>query len=119
MTDPKEPHDSIDPISSLPQSVAQEVEELERTSATATRLFDIRRIIGGLFLVYGIVVTILGIAPSDADLKKAQDININLWSGLVMIALGVLFLLWQHLRPLIPPTKEELAEAIAERPENP
>lgn len=36
----------------------KEVSELERTSATAARLFDIRRIIGGLFVVYGVIVTI-------------------------------------------------------------
>lgn len=50
----------------------KEVSDLEQKSATAARLFDIRRIIGGLFVVYGIIVTIAGISPSDADLKKAQ-----------------------------------------------
>ncbi|MGW1262852.1 hypothetical protein ACWD7Y_12915 [Streptomyces drozdowiczii] len=47
----------------------KEVSDLEQKSATAARLFDIRRIIGGLFVVYGIIVTIAGISPSDADLK--------------------------------------------------
>ncbi|MEU9122965.1 hypothetical protein AB0C96_24395 [Streptomyces sp. NPDC048506] len=88
-----------------------EVEELERTSATAARLFDIRRIIGGLFVVYGVIVTIAGLTASDADLKKAQDININLWTGLGMLALGGFFLLWQALRPAVPPTAAELAAA--------
>ncbi|MFG2650891.1 hypothetical protein [Streptomyces sp. NPDC048436] len=81
-----------------------EVSELERKSATAARLFDIRRIIGGLFVVYGVIVTIAGISPSDADMKKAEDININLWTGLAMLALGLFFLGWLWLRPTAPPT---------------
>ncbi|MGW7051824.1 hypothetical protein [Streptomyces sp. NPDC054887] len=83
-----------------------EVSELERKSATAARLFDIRRIIGGLFAVYGVIVTIAGITASDADLKKAQDVNINLWTGLAMLALGLFFLVWLKLRPLAPPAAE-------------
>lgn len=80
-----------------------EVEELERKSATAARLFDVRRIIGGLFVVYGVIVTIAGITASDADLEKAQDININLWTGIGMLALGLFFLIWVKLRPVAPP----------------
>ncbi|MGV4923285.1 hypothetical protein K2224_03430 [Streptomyces sp. BHT-5-2] len=81
----------------------QEVSELERSSATAARLFDIRRVIGGLFAVYGVIVTIAGLAASDADLRKAQGININLWTGLGMLALGAFFLVWLKLRPTVPP----------------
>ncbi|MYY06016.1 MULTISPECIES: hypothetical protein [unclassified Streptomyces] len=77
----------------------KEVSELEQKSATAARLFDIRRIIGGLFVVYGIIVTIAGISPSDEDLKKAEGVHINLWTGLAMLALGLFFLVWLKLRP--------------------
>ncbi|WP_405657398.1 hypothetical protein [Streptomyces sp. RK9] len=84
----------------------KEVSELERKSATAARLFDIRRIIGGLFVVYGVIVTIAGITASDADLKKAEGININLWTGLGMLALGLFFLAWLWLRPVVAPTAE-------------
>src|SRR6478609_6008178 len=87
----------------------KEVSDLEQKSATAARLFDIRRIIGGLFVVYGIIVTIAGISPSDADLKKAQGVHINLWTGLAMLALGLFFLVWMKLRP---------AEAPAHAPED-
>ncbi|MER5298079.1 hypothetical protein [Streptomyces lasiicapitis] len=79
----------------------KEVSELERKSATAARLFDIRRIIGGLFVVYGVIVTVAGLTASDADLKKAEDININLWTGLGMLALGLFFLVWLKLRPVV------------------
>ncbi|MCX5412021.1 hypothetical protein [Streptomyces sp. NBC_00059] len=70
-----------------------------RKSATAARLFDIRRIIGGLFVVYGVIVTIAGINPSEADLKKAEGVHINLWTGLAMPALGLFLLVRMKPRP--------------------
>ncbi|OEV05302.1 hypothetical protein AN216_03555 [Streptomyces oceani] len=85
----------------------QQVEELERQSNTAARLFDVRRIIGGLFVVYGVIVTFAGITASEADLEKAQDININLWTGLGMLALGIAFLVWLRLSPAVPPPPPE------------
>ncbi|MFF1959102.1 hypothetical protein ACFVWX_19195 [Streptomyces sp. NPDC058220] len=93
-----------------------DVEELEAKSATAARLFDIRRIIGGLFVLYGIIVTIAGITASDADLKKAQDININLWTGLGMLALGLFFLVWLKLRPTAPPTPPAASASSQDHP---
>jgi len=82
------------------RDVQREVAELEGKSATAARLFDVRRIIGGLFVVYGVIVTIAGFTASDADLDKAEGVNINLWTGLGMLALGLFFLVWLWLRPL-------------------
>ncbi|PKV89322.1 hypothetical protein [Streptomyces sp. TLI_146] len=90
----------------------REVSELEKKSATAARLFDIRRIIGGLFTLYGVIVTIAGINASDADLKKAEGVNINLWTGLGMLALGLFFLVWLWLRPLAPPAPEDDAAGL-------
>ncbi|MGW0970891.1 hypothetical protein [Streptomyces sp. f51] len=98
-------------MSDYSESDAQrQVADLEKKSATAARLFDIRRIIGGLFVVYGVIVTIAGITASDADLTKAGGININLWTGLGMLALGLFFLAWLWLRPLPPTTPETPAE---------
>jgi hypothetical protein len=68
--------------------------------SAAAKLFDIRLLIGGLFTVYGLMLTVAGFFTSDADLKKASNININLWLGLGMLVLGLLFLLWHRLRPL-------------------
>ena len=81
----------------------KEITELETKSATAARLFDIRRIIGGLFVVYGVIVMNAGFSASDADIEKAEGVNINLWTGLGMLILGLLFLLWLWLRPTVPP----------------
>ncbi|MEU6101763.1 hypothetical protein [Streptomyces flaveolus] len=86
------------------KNVQDEVSELESKSATAARLFDIRRIIGGLFVVYGVIVTIAGFVASDDDIDKAQGVNINLWTGVGMLVLGLFFLAWMKLRPIAPPT---------------
>jgi xanthine/uracil/vitamin C permease (AzgA family) len=76
----------------------------------AANRFDLRRIIGGLFVVYGVIVTIAGITASDADLAKAGGVNINLWTGLGMLALGLFFLAWLWLRPLPAPVPEAASE---------
>ncbi|MFF9408770.1 hypothetical protein ACF1B0_25075 [Streptomyces anandii] len=92
------------------QDVQREVTELEQKSATAARIFDLRRIIGGLFVLYGIIVTITGITDSQAAIDKAQGVNINLWTGIGMLLLGIFFLVWMKLRPVAPPPVEELLE---------
>jgi hypothetical protein len=68
--------------------------------SAASKLFDIRLLIGGLFTVYGVMLTIAGFFTSHADRQKAAGININLWLGLGMLVLGLLFLLWHRLNPL-------------------
>lgn len=87
-------------------------EDLEKVSAAA-RLFDVRRVIGGLFVVYGVIVTLLGIFDTDAEIEKAQGVRINLWMGLSMLALGGLFLLWLWWRPTELPATEPGPEADA------
>ena len=76
----------------------------------AANLFDLRRIIGGLFVLYGIVLIIVGIGDSSAEIAKSAGVHINLWAGLAMLVLGGLFLLWAFARPL----GEQLAEAERE-----
>ncbi|MEU8588333.1 hypothetical protein AB0C59_15240 [Streptomyces sp. NPDC048664] len=85
------------------RDVHSAVTDLEEKSATAAGIFDLRRIIGGLFVLYGVIVMIAGFTASDADIRKAQGVNINLWTGLGMLLLGLFFLLWLKLRPTVPP----------------
>jgi hypothetical protein len=92
------------------KDVHREVSELETKSTTAARLFDIRRIIGGLFVIYGVIVTIAGFTASDADIDKAEGVNINLWTGLGMLLLGLFFLAWLKLRPVAPPPPDLVPE---------
>ncbi|MFF5371239.1 hypothetical protein [Streptomyces sp. NPDC013187] len=89
------------------KDLQREVTELQGKSATAARLFDIRRIIGGLFVIYGVIVTIAGFTASDADIDKAAGVNINLWTGLGMLLLGLFFLAWLKLRPAAPAPPED------------
>jgi hypothetical membrane protein len=73
----------------------------------AARLFDVRRVIGGLFVVYGVIVTLLGIFDSPEEINKASGVRINLWMGLAMLVLGLLMLLWQWLNPAEGPSTPE------------
>jgi hypothetical protein len=77
----------------------------ESRDAQAANLFDLRRIIGGVFGVWGVLLVLLGVTESDAEIAKAADVNINLWAGLGMLALSAIFLVWALTRPL----GEELA----------
>lgn len=71
--------------------------------SAAAKLFDLRVLIGGLFTFYGVVLIIAGLFTSEAQIQKAAGININLWMGIGMLIVGLLFLLWWRLRPLAPP----------------
>lgn len=56
---------------------------------------DIRFPIGLMFTIFGLVLTILGLVTnSNAEMyKRSLDININLWSGLVILVFGILMLI--------------------------
>ena len=71
-----------------------------RRAARAANLFDLRRIIGGLFTAWGILLIILGATDSEAEANKAAGININLWAGIGMLLLGLFFIAWALTRPL-------------------
>jgi hypothetical protein len=82
--------------------------------AQAANLFDLRRIIGGLFVLYGIVLTIVGLGDSQAEIDKAAGLHINLIAGLGMLALGIFFIAWALLRPLGRQLQEEEERRRAE-----
>ena len=88
---------------------AEDASRVER----AANLFDLRRIIGGLFLIYGVFLTILGITASQKEIHKAAGVNVNLYTGLAMIGVAILFLVWAFTRPL----SKQLEEAEREREE--
>lgn len=75
-------------------------EPADAPQSAASKLFDIRLLIGGLFTLYGVMLTVAGFFTSDADKQKASNININLWLGIGMLIMGLLFLLWRQLNPL-------------------
>jgi hypothetical protein len=75
-------------------------EEAALDEARAANLFDLRRLIGGLFLIYGVILLILGIGASDAEIDKAAGWNLNLYVGIAMLIVAALFLIWAFTRPL-------------------
>jgi hypothetical protein len=64
--------------------------------------FDIRNVIGLLLLIYGLVLLALGVFDaSDTELARADGVNANLWAGLGIGLVGVFFLVWARLRPIV------------------
>jgi cytochrome b561 len=85
-------------------------------------LFDIRTIIGVLFAVYGIVCLIWGIVDfSAADSAKSGGVNINLWSGIGLLVVAAVFIVWSVTKPFHPPaeaaetTEDDAQQRAAER----
>ena len=75
----------------------------EQAPSAASQLFDLRTVIAILFIVYGVILTIMGLFFETAnDIAKAGGINLNLWSGIVMIIVAAGFYLWARTRPLAP-----------------
>jgi len=72
----------------------------EERARRAANLFDLRRLIGGVFVIYGAILTVLGIGASQEEIDKAAGINLNLWVGLSLLVVGGLFLAWAFTRPL-------------------
>ncbi len=59
-------------------------------------MIDIRYPIGFMFSLLGIVLTIYGFAtiPNVEMYQKSFGINVNLWSGIVMLIFGISLLLF-------------------------
>jgi hypothetical protein len=83
-----------------PSTGATDEEEI-RAARIANR-FDIRRIIGGLFVLYGVILIVTGIVGSDEVKNKAAGINVDLWTGLGMLVVGILMIFWALSRPVAP-----------------
>jgi hypothetical protein len=56
---------------------------------------------------------VLGFGASDADLRRAHGINVNLSVGIALLIVACLFVAWALLRPL----GRELEEAEAAEPD--
>src|ERR1700754_3138861 len=78
----------------------------------AANLFDLRRIIGGVMTVWGVLLIILGATDSTKEANKAAGININLYAGIGMLIVGLIFLVWAFSHPL----GAELREADEDEP---
>jgi hypothetical protein len=88
----------------LPSTGASDDEEIE--AARAANRFDIRRLIGGLFVLYSLILIALGVFGSHTIKTKADGINVDLWTGLGMLVFGILMLFWAFSRPTVPEPPE-------------
>jgi quinol-cytochrome oxidoreductase complex cytochrome b subunit len=89
--------------------MAETPTESDAPKSAAAKLFDIRLLIGLLFVVYGVMLTVAGFLTSAKQRAKAADININLWLGIGMLVLGLLFLLWRMVNPTVHPDSADAA----------
>ena len=76
-----------------------ELTPAQRRAETLAKLFDLRMFIGSLLAIFGIIVTLRGLTASHADITKAAGVNLSLWTGLIMLAIGVVFVAWTFISP--------------------
>jgi hypothetical protein len=81
-------------------------DEDEAQAARQANRFDIRRLIGGLFALYGVVLTVVGIVGSHHVKHKAAGINVDLWTGIGMLVFAAFMIGWALLRPVQPEPPE-------------
>ena len=81
-------------------------DEEEVEAARAANRFDIRRLIGGVFTVYGLILVALGIFGSETVKNKANGSNVDLWTGLGMLVFAALMIFWALSRPTMPEPPE-------------
>jgi hypothetical protein len=61
---------------------------------------DVRWPIGGMFTIFGAILTVYGVVSNPAIYEKSLGINVNLWWGLVLLAFGIV-MLWLAFRARI------------------
>ena len=88
----------------MPSTGATDEEEI--AAARAANRFDIRRIIGGVFVLYSLILIALGIFGSHHIKNKAAGINVDLWTGIGMLIFGALMIFWALSRPVQPEPPE-------------
>ena len=106
----KEPDKKLDKEPDKKADKKIELTPEEARNWRLAKLFDLRSFIGALFVIFGVLVTIPGIAASQATITKEAGINLGLWVGLIMLVMGLFFIAWVLLKPPAPVTTAE-AEA--------
>ncbi|MDT0350918.1 hypothetical protein RM445_15410 [Pseudonocardia sp. DSM 45834] len=109
MTEPHEKHEHHDKHEHHEHHGIEET--LRERPGLAAILFDLRSVIGLLFVVYGLVLTVLGlIGETPEELAKAGGLALNLWMGLSMLIVGIIFYVWAFVKPPMPPEPDEMAQ---------
>lgn len=53
---------------------------------------DVRLPIGGMFTLFGMILSVYGLVSDDAIYQRSLGINVNLWWGVVLLAFGLAML---------------------------
>lgn len=80
-----------------------------KTEKHTAGALDIRNFIGILLTLYGVILLLMGLF-GDAAEDKTGGVNANLWGGLVLLAVGVFFMGWARLRPIVVPEDFEAGD---------
>jgi hypothetical protein len=107
--------DRRDPLSTSDERTGA-TEEDEVKARRAANRFDIRRIIGGLFVLYSVILIALGLFGSDHVKNKAAGINVDLWTGLGMLVFGAFMIFWALSRPTEPEPRREESGRVRRAP---
>jgi hypothetical protein len=94
-------------MSSPPDEPIQLSDEEEAEAVRRANMFDIRRLIGALFAIYGVILVVLGLVGSHTVKHKADNINIDLWTGIGILVFAAFMIGWGFLRPVMPEPAEE------------
>ena len=57
---------------------------------------DVRFPIGGMFSIMGAILAVYGVVSSPAMYEKSLGINVNLWWGVVLLAFGLVMLVFAY-----------------------
>jgi hypothetical protein len=107
MTEPQRPFGGQDrPAADGPMASTGASEEEEVQAARIANRFDIRRLIGGLFMLYGAILIVLGLVGSHEIKTKADGINVDLYTGIGMLIFGALMVFWALSKPVVPEPEE-------------
>lgn len=83
---------------------SNDAESIDDGTKKTVGAFDIRYIISALLGVYGVVTLLLGLFNNSAEeLARGDGLNINLYAGIMLIAVSAFFGVWAKLRPTIVP----------------
>src|ERR1700750_289361 len=74
----------------------------EIRAARIANRFDIRRIIGGVFVVYAVILIVTGIVGRDEVKNNAAGLTVDMCTGLAMLVFGGLMIFWALARPVAP-----------------
>ena len=75
---------------------------------------DIRNVIGALLTLYGVILLVTRLVAGDEGGAGdySTPVNANLWAGIGLLVVGIAFLAWSRLRPIVVPEHTDSPEDL-------